>query len=191
MTETAERKRELRAVIRASRNARAQDRRSSAAAELCAQLKALVLALDARTISCFLATATEPDTRPFLRWARAQGIEVLLPVSRQDGELDWIRSLDEMTVLGAFDIEEPVGEVLPARSIEQVDLMLIPAAAVDQHGNRLGWGRGYFDRCFSAMTTVPPVWAVVFDDEVLPSVPVEPHDSPVHGAVTPSRTLSF
>lgn len=178
-------------MIRASRNARTLDRRSSAAAELCVQLKALVRSLDARTISCFLATATEPDTRPFLRWARAQGIEVLLPVSREDGKLDWIRSLDETTVLGAFDIEEPLGEVLPARAIEQVDLMLIPAAAVDQRGNRLGWGRGYFDRCFSVMTSLPPAWAVVFDDEVLPSVPTEPHDSPVYGAVTPRRTLRF
>lgn len=178
-------------MIRASRNARTLDRRSSAADKLSTQLKALALAQNARTISCFLATANEPDTRPFLRWARAHGIEVLLPASRHDGELDWIRSHDESTVLGAFDIEEPVGEVLPANAIEQVDLMLVPAAAVDRRGNRLGWGRGYFDRCFSAMTTVPPVWAVVFDDEVLESVPVEPHDSPVHGAVTPSRTLRF
>lgn len=191
VSETANTKRELRAKIRASRNARTLDRRSNAAAELQAQLQSLVCELNARTISCFLATANEPDTRPFLRWARSNGITVLLPISRPDGRLDWVRSADETTVLGAFEIEEPVGEVLPASAIAEVDLMLVPAAAIDQQGNRLGWGRGYFDRTFAEMPSVPPVWAVVFDDEVLDAVPIEPHDSPVHGVVTPARILRF
>lgn len=191
MSETVAAKRELRAKIRASRNAQTLDRRSNAAEALLTQLQALALETRARSISCFLATANEPDTRPFLRWARAHGITVLLPISQADGRLDWVRSTDESTAVGAFGIEEPVGEVLPASAIAEVDLMLIPAAAIDQQGNRLGWGRGYFDRCIAEMTTAPPLWAVVFDDEVLSSVPVEPHDSPVDGVVTPARTLRF
>ena len=81
--------------------------------------------------------------------------------------------------------------MLGALAIETVDLMLIPAAAVDRRGNRLGWGRGYFDRALASMTRRPAVFAVVFDHEVLEHLPTEPHDVPLTGVVTPRRTLLF
>lgn len=191
VTEIVDRKRALRGTIRARRRELGEDRRAELGRDLGERLRTLVHTLGARTVCCFLATASEPDTRPFLRWARSEGRDVLLPVSREDGRLDWIRAGAGDTVPGAFGIEEPVGVAVDRHSLAAVDLMLIPAAAVDLHGNRLGWGRGYFDRCIAELNHSPHIWAVVFDDEVFDAIPVEPHDSPVDGAVTPSRTLRF
>ena len=67
--------------------------------------------------------------------------------------------------------------------------MIIPAAAVDSEGTRLGWGRGYFDKTIGSMERCPPVYAVTYDSEVLDSLPRELHDQPVTGVVTPTRTL--
>jgi len=66
-----------------------------------------------------------------------------------------------------------------------VDLVLAPALAVDRLGNRLGWGKGHYDR---VLATVEPeqVVAVVYDDEVLDRVPVEEHDRRVGAVLTPS-----
>ena len=52
---------------------------------------------------------------------------------------------------------------------------------------RLGWGRGYFDKTLGSMEGGPPVYAVIYDDELVDTVPTEPHDQPVDGVVTPER----
>ena len=69
--------------------------------------------------------------------------------------------------------------------------MIVPAASIDRTGMRLGWGRGYFDKTLGSMETRPPVYAVVFDTELVEAVPRELHDQGVTGVVTPTRTLTF
>jgi 5-formyltetrahydrofolate cyclo-ligase len=61
--------------------------------------------------------------------------------------------------------------------------LFIPALVVDETGNRLGRGKGYFDRELSGLQGLV-VYAVVFENEVLASVPVESHDQRVDGVVT-------
>lgn len=146
----------------------------------------------ARSVSCYLSTPSEPDTSGFLAWAAANGVETLLPVSHDEGassRLGWVRSHGAETTPGAHGIREPVGKRLPERSVGSVDLMLIPACAVDRRGVRLGWGRGYFDRCLAALDPTPPVFAIVYDDDLLLRLPADPHDVPVLGAVTPSGVV--
>ena len=75
--------------------------------------------------------------------------------------------------------------------MNDVDLMIVPAAAVDRTGMRIGWGRGYFDKTIGSMEGCPPVYAVVYDSEILDEVPSELHDQPVTGAVTPTRIHEF
>ena len=62
----------------------------------------------------------------------------------------------------------------------------MPAACVDTSGMRMGWGRGYFDKTLGSMERRPPVYAVIFDSELLDAVPCEVHDQRVDGVVTPS-----
>lgn len=76
-------------------------------------------------------------------------------------------------------------------AVNDVDLLVIPAAAVAADGMRLGWGRGYFDKTIGSMERCPPVFAVVFDSEVLDEVPFDALDQPVTGVVTPTRTLTL
>lgn len=184
-------KRALRAELRERRRIRPQHERELATEGLTRQLIALVSALGPRSISCYLATRDEPQTRPFLAWAGDQGIRVLLPVSRDDGLLDWAPydSADE-----GFDVigmPVPTTELLGPIAINDVGLILVPAAAVDASGMRLGWGRGYFDKTLGSMDRRPPVFAVVFDHEVLDALPREPHDQGVDGVVTPSGIQRF
>ncbi|MDA4894577.1 5-formyltetrahydrofolate cyclo-ligase [Streptomyces sp. MS2A] len=183
-------KRALRAELRERRQLLTQAQREQAAEGIAHQLDALVARLDARSISCFLATTTEPGTQTFLRDAMARGIRVLLPITRADGLLDWAVANDSDEVgIGLYGLPEPTGEVLGPIAVNDVDLMIIPAAAVDSSGTRLGWGRGYFDKTIGSMEKCPPVYAVVYDSEVLDEVPRELHDQPVTGVVTPTRTL--
>ena len=166
--------------------------REKAAAKLDAQLRELVSRFDAKVISCFLSTPTEPDVRPFLEWAASQEIRVLFPVTRDDGLLDWTVGEELTESAGLYGMPEPAGELLGPIAINDVDLIIVPAAAVDGHtGMRLGWGRGYYDRSLGSMEGRPPVYAVVFEHEILDDVPCELHDEPVDGVVTPDRIIDF
>jgi 5-formyltetrahydrofolate cyclo-ligase len=183
-------KRAMRADLRERRQLLSDQQRESAASGITEQLDALVAAHGAESISCFLSTTTEPDTRAFIAGAVSRGIRVLLPITRADGLLDWAVADDSAEIAeGMFGLPEPTGEVLGPIAVNDVDLMIIPAAAVDAEGTRLGWGRGYFDKTIGSMENCPPVYAVTYDSEVLDSLPRELHDQPVTGVVTPTRTL--
>ena len=84
-----------------------------------------------------------------------------------------------------------MGELLGPIAVDEVDLLVIPAAAVDESGMRLGWGRGYYDKTIGSIEKCPPVYAVIFDAELLDEVPTDPHDQPVSGVVTPTRVITF
>lgn len=165
------------------------DALDAARSNLTNQLAMLVTGRGARSISCYLPVGSEPDTRPFLAWARELGIETYLPSAREDGLLDWILDTGEGTVTGKFGIPEPIGDHLSPLAVGEVDLMLVPAAAVSLDGTRLGWGRGYFDRNLGSMDNRPPVFAVVYESDIFEALPSELHDIPVTGAVTPERIV--
>ncbi|MDF2555980.1 MAG: 5-formyltetrahydrofolate cyclo-ligase [Microbacterium sp.] len=185
-------KRALRADLRERRQNLSGSAREAAGDGIAEQLHALVSATGATSVSCFLSMTTEPDTRRFVREAVARGIRVLLPVTRVDGLLDWaVATADGEIAEGLFGLPEPVGELLGPIAVNDVDLMIIPAAAVDRQGMRLGWGRGYFDKTIGSMEKCPPVYAVIFDSELVDEVPRDKHDQPVSGVVTPTRTIDL
>ena len=188
----ADAKRALRAELRERRQIMSEAARDAAARGVTEQLDALVARVGARSLSCFLSTTTEPGTREFVDRAVARGIRVLLPVTRTDGLLDWAVATPDIDIAeGMYGLPEPVGELLGPIAVNSVDLLVIPAAAVDRSGMRLGWGRGFFDKTIGSMERCPPVYAVVYDTEILDEVPRDLHDQRVTGVVTPPQTLTL
>ncbi len=187
-----EAKRALRAELRERRRMMSEASRRVAGEGVRAELDRLVERLGARSVSCYLSTGTEPDTRGFIRAAVARGIRVLLPVTRADGLLDWaVADPDGEFADGLFGVPEPVGELLGPIAVGDVDVMIVPAAAVAADGMRLGWGRGYFDKTIGSMQRRPPAFAVIYDSELLDDVPRDTHDQRVDGIITPTRTLAL
>ena len=178
-------KRNLRADLKLRRAGREYD--PELAGGLCVQMAELCLANGAKKVACYLAYGDEPDTELFIDWAIENQIEVLIPISQEDGSLTWVRFEGE-TEIGIFGFAEPIGEVA---KLAGADLIFVPALAVDSQGQRLGKGKGYYDRALAALENVAPVIAVVFDDELLETVPTEDHDHPVDAAITPSSTTRF
>ena len=191
ISEPAGAKRALRAELRERRRIRPSAERDAASVDLTRQLIALTSALGPRSLACYLSTPDEPETRPFLAWTAEQGLDVLLPISRDDGLLDWApydASDEGSDVIG---MPVPTSEIVAPIAINDVGLILVPAAAVDRTGMRMGWGRGYFDKTLGSMDRRPPVFAVLFDDELVDELPREKHDQPVDGVVTPGGIQRF
>jgi 5-formyltetrahydrofolate cyclo-ligase len=184
-------KRALRAELRERRRIMTARERELTTEQVSRHLEELATGLQVRSISAYLPGQEEPNIRPFLNWADAQGIRILFPISRDDGLLDWTVGDGDAEQEGLFGMPEAIGELLSPIAINDVDLIIVPAASVDRTGMRMGWGRGYFDRTLGSMEKCPPVYAVIFDRELVDSVPSEVHDKRVNGVVTPSAIINF
>ncbi len=187
--EPENRKRALRAQLRERRRIRTASERDRDSAAITRNLVQLAADLDVRSMAAYLSTPDEPGTRDFLRWADDHGIRILLPVSRADGLLDWAPYDGEDEEQDILGMPTPTSELLGPIAINGVDLILVPAASVGRDGTRMGWGRGYFDKTLGSMEACPPVYAVIFDDELVDAVPTERHDMPVNGVVTPGGII--
>jgi 5-formyltetrahydrofolate cyclo-ligase len=184
-------KRALRAELRERRRITPSKERSAADASITQHLVDLTTDLRATSIAAYLSTPDEPGTRDFLAWACDHDIRVLLPISRADGLLDWAPYDGKGEDEDLLGMPTPTSELLGPIAINSVDLILVPAASVDRTGMRMGWGRGYFDKTLGSMENCPPVYAVIFDEELVESVPAERHDQRVDGVVTPSGIVAF
>lgn len=182
-------------ALRRSLLALRRERRASAADVVAEAVAAHLLALPsvvrARRVAAYRSMRGEPGTAPLLAGLTERAVEVVVPVSLPDGTLDWVvHDPAEPVVRSSLGIEEPVGARLGADALAAVDVVVLPALAVDHAGHRLGRGAGYYDRALEAALASgvgarrPLLVALVHADELLPRVPHEPHDVPVDMVVT-------
>lgn len=82
--------------------------------------------------------------------------------------------------LGAFHIEEPVGD--ETADISDIELVVVPGVGYDSAGNRVGRGKGYYDRLL-AETKATKI-GVAYDFQVVDEVDAEPHDVRVDIVIT-------
>jgi 5-formyltetrahydrofolate cyclo-ligase len=184
-------KRALRAELRERRRICTAKERNDSEVGITANLIELATRTGSTSVAAYLSTTDEPQTRGFLHWASEHNITVLLPISRADGLLDWAPYNGEEENSDLIGMPTPTSEVLGPIAINDVDLIIVPAASVDSSGMRMGWGRGYFDKTLGSMEAKPPIYAVIFDNEYVDAVPTEIHDQPVNGIVTPSGIVTI
>jgi 5-formyltetrahydrofolate cyclo-ligase len=143
----------------------------------------------ARRIALYVSMGLEPQTGSLIDWLLASGHEVLLPILYADNDLGWgIAPGAADLVPGRLGLSEPPVDLGPD-TIATADLVICPALAVDLNGVRLGRGGGSYDRALARVSPGTPIWAAVYDTEILDELPAAPHDHPVHAALTPTRLI--
>ncbi|MEY9213870.1 5-formyltetrahydrofolate cyclo-ligase [Thermobifida halotolerans] len=181
-------KRELRRRVLAARRELSGRARAAAGAAIRDAVLALPEVSSGRTVAVYYAVGSEPDTRPLVAALSERGGTVLLPVFLDGGELDWApyTGPDSLAPAG-HGLVEPTGPRLGVDAVRGVSALVCPALAVDAAGYRLGRGAGCYDRALARAGEGAVSLAVVYDTELVESVPTEEHDRPVRGAVTPGR----
>ena len=146
----------------------------------------------AGTIAAYYSVGTEPDTRGliFALWKR--GSYVVLPVLLPDGDLDWASyEGPESLAPGPRGVLQPVEPVRGLGTVARADVVLVPALAVDVQGRRLGRGGGSYDRALARVGPQVPTIALLYDSELLPSVPAEEHDQSVRAVARPEQGITW
>lgn len=182
----------LRAKIRAQRRARSAQAITTAGEKIAARVASLLPGVG--VVAAFASQPTEPDMAPVLVALAEAGCEIRLPQLGSGLSRSWARYVpgEELSEQGPGRPPAPLGPTLGEESLAEVDLVLAPALAVDSRGNRLGQGGGWYDRALAHKRPDVPVYAVVFDEELLEGVlPIEPHDQPVDGVITPTGLRRF
>tara|TARA_B110000858_G_scaffold119423_1_gene136411 strand:+ start:624 stop:1145 length:522 start_codon:yes stop_codon:yes gene_type:complete len=172
--DTASAKSELRKII--------NSQRPQSSIGLFEQLQSLSKKTDATKIASYSPLENEPDLKSFNDWA-AESSSLYFPRVVHD-KLEFAQG---PLRAGKFKIMEPTGEAILSSDL---DLILVPALAADFLGNRLGKGKGFYDRWLENVAS-RNIFAVVFDSEVLEFVPNDPHDKKVNGIVTPTRLIAI
>lgn len=173
-------KSEIRRLVKNHKALLGESDRVDAARSVFDRLERLAAFLMADNVLMYNSLPDELSTREFLdKWSGRK--RFFLP--RVNGvDLDVLPFDRTRLHLGAFRIEEPEGDDVV--DLATIDLVVVPAIAYDRHGNRVGRGKGYYDRLLSRMNAVTV--GVGYDFQLVEDVEVEPHDRPVDIVITPS-----
>ncbi len=149
-----------------------------------AQLERTAAFMLADKILIYHSLPDELSTRAFLdRWHSRK--QFYLP--RVNGvNLDILPYDSTRLHIGAFNIEEPTGD--DVTDIDEIELMVVPGIAYDRNGNRVGRGKGYYDRLLAETHAVKI--GVGYDFQLIDDdIDTEPHDVKVDIIITESRHI--
>src|SRR5215218_3097743 len=175
----AEQKKFIREQAHAARNA--QENKDDLSKAICASFMALPGYAAAQTVLFYIDVRAEVRTRHSLPAALASGKSIVVPWCNEKGELELFRlaSMEELAV-GMYKILEPKLELrhLPEKQCrpEDLDLVMVPGVAFDRRGGRMGHGKGYYDKLLQHARADTPLVALAFECQLLPEIPVAPHD---------------
>jgi 5-formyltetrahydrofolate cyclo-ligase len=183
-------KKALRAAALARRDDLREDQRA-AAAQAIATRPFPVDIPDRAIVAGYFPIRSEIDPRPLMQALEARGAQLALPVVvARDKSLRfraWHR--DQPLVAGPFNTSHPHDDapgIIP-------DIVLVPLAAFDRRGHRIGYGGGYYDRTLCSLRARKPVLAagVAFAVQEVETVPASPHDAVLDIILTDGGTIDL
>ena len=139
---------------------------------------------NARTVMFYVSTRNEVHTEEMIREALSMGKNVCVPrtdVNTHSLTCIRIEDFDRDLSPGAFGIPEPkTGEAVQP---ENIDLVIVPGTAFDRMGNRIGYGKGFYDRLLPSMDGVNTI-GLAYGFQIVDSITTEEHDVSVRNVVT-------
>ena len=163
-------KKELRAHIKALKKQHTKEQLLEQSERIMAKLERHPDFIKARKIMLYSALPDEVQTQAFLeKWHLDK--QIILPTVVGDDIIPVEFAADTRFAVGDFNILEPQNEPYTG----DFDLIVVPGVAFDRNGNRLGRGRGYYDRFLSQHLDVKRI-GICFDFQLVDEVPADPFD---------------
>jgi 5-formyltetrahydrofolate cyclo-ligase len=191
MTDWKKRKRELRMEALARRDALDLRWRIEASLAMADMARRHILADPGDIVSGFWPMRSEVDVRPIMFALRESGARLCLPAI-----IDKTTIVFRELLRGGDLIDTGYGTSGPGPEAEVLDpaIMLVPLAAFDARGHRIGYGAGYYDRAVARLHAAgqsPRLVGIAFDCQEISIVPDEPHDVILHEILTETGLRRF
>jgi 5-formyltetrahydrofolate cyclo-ligase len=183
-------KAELRAIALAKRDALSDEQRAAAAEAIARRGLPFEIA-PGMIVSGYSPIRSEIDPAPLMRKLAEQGLKLALPAVLARGKSLAFRawSPDDRLMLGPLGILEPS----PAAAEAVPDIMLVPLAAFDPLGHRIGYGAGHYDYTLAHLRKMKAITAVGigFAAQQIKAVPALPHDVALDYVLTEKKVFDF
>jgi 5-formyltetrahydrofolate cyclo-ligase len=181
---------DLRAVALAARDALSSEQRAAAAQAAAARGLPFEI-VSGTVVSGYSPIRSEIDPVPLMRALAAQGVRLALPAVMARGKSLAFRawSPNDRLMLGPLGILEPspaAAELIP-------DIMLVPLAAFDRAGHRIGYGAGHYDFTLAHLRKGKAITAIglAFAAQEIAAVPALAHDVALDYVLTETRVFDF
>lgn len=167
-------KKELRQFVRMQKQQYSTERLQQLSDGIMAKLMVHPRVKAARTIMMYYSLPDEVNTHEAIDQLVAQGKRVVLPAVTGDTTME-LRCYEGPHDLqgGFFHIMEPIGK--PFTDYESIDLVVVPGMGFDTRGNRLGRGKGYYDRFLARIPYIYKI-GICFPFQKMPGIPADEND---------------
>jgi len=159
--------------------------------QIAKQVSAYFSFLD-KQISCFLSMETQREVHTeYILKQLAMHNQLFVPVSNfLDGSMQLVPfEPGDILELNSYNIPEPIHKKPPINPME-LDVIFLPLLQADVHGNRLGYGKGFYDR-YLALCRPDVIKIGLNFFEPIPTIPAEKTDIPLDYLITPNRVYEF
>ena len=185
-------KKQMRNAVLARRDAMLPSARATASHAIIEKLCALPGYRHAKVVLTYMGFGSEIETRSFVERILVDGKIVVLPrVDRASRSLilHAVQSLSELEV-SKWGIREPRADT-PSVPLSSIEFVLLPGVAFDRAGNRLGYGRGYYDKLLLAAEPALERVAAGFSCQIVDAVPLGPLDQKIDILITENEIINI
>ncbi len=186
-------KKQIREFIMKKRSALSTGERASHSQAILSFLTETETFKSAQQVASFVDFRNEVYMAPINEAILSAGKSLYLPYVNMKAKImtfHEVKTLDDL-VLSSYGILEPDPNATPPADIQMFDLILSPGVAFDFKGYRLGYGGGFYDRFFSALSGRPPKIGIAFSCQQLDNLPTEAHDLPLDALITENGITYF
>ena len=187
----SEQKKALRKEMRSKRASMSKEDRDIASHKIVSNLLNNPIYKSADTIMAYSSMPEEIQLNELFDNAFANDKILAIPLIIGRGTMRpvFLPTVEDL-VVGDFGIMTVRQDKRQFVEFDNIDCVIVPGAAFDRQGNRLGLGGGYYDRFLQRVPNAKRV-ALSFDYQLLETVPAEPHDAKMDLIITESETLTF
>lgn len=178
-------KTELRKQLKGVRRTLSDDFIHSASTEITNKIIGSNAVLNAKTVMVYLSAFNEPNTFDLISRLLSSGTNICVPVTDINTHTItpcYLKSLDTLK-RGAYGIYEPCDII--SVPTDDIDTVLVPGIGFDKQGNRLGFGKGYYDRFLKSFCGTKI--GVCYDFQITNLLPVSAHDIKMDFIITEKR----
>ena len=147
---------------------------------------------NAQTILFYVSYDTEVYTHDMIKESIAMGKHVVVPKSVTKNNtliLSKLKSWNDLEI-GAYNILEPKKETIEQVNVESIDFIIVPGVVFDESGNRIGHGKGYYDRLLNDSQNIPNI-GLAFELQIVKNIESEQHDEKIDVIITEGRIIAF
>ncbi len=142
------------------------------------------------TVFIYMSFKNEVMTKELIEKMLSEDKRVVIPYTDIENTViipSEIRNMDEDLVLSHYGYYEPVFDKIKTVEPEEFDLIIAPGVVFDRERNRIGFGKGYYDRILCRKRNDARIVAPAYEFQVLDNVPAESHDIKMDMIVTESN----